>query len=295
MIFRYFFCISSLMTSSIALGKENRSCPSTTTGHAILEAADRAAVVTPVQFLKMEKTPAEPNVWKFKSAVTLKPAKDPPRGLFSFFAKPSDTEGVELKTNDRFIIFSAKQDIDLSSIMKQFIIEGRTESVCIIQSNIYLDDFVKKAVGVEAGRDNACRIQIRNLEANPLINDALSFRCKNPELEKRRIEQLAIAYAKAKRYGNAVVALELVNGNLNANTLSIALTWANEWQDKDERSARRFVERLMSISRRDHFLATRQMAAMKDILEDKKRFKNLRDSDWFPDLVKNWVDGVAIK
>ena len=277
--------------------KNEPVCPDSPTGHALLQAADRVDLIAPIQFLKVEKTSAGPQVWKFKSAAVLKPESVDPRGLFSFFAKADDTEHVELKLNDRFVLFSKNKDIDFAGTMKSWLLQPdkQTADFCVMKSNVYLEEFIKRGASVEAARDNSCRIQVKNLETNPLIKDALSFRCQNRDLEKRRITQLAEAYAKAKRYGNAVVALELANGNLNANTLSKSLTWANEWQTKDDRAARRFVERLLTDERREHFQKTRQISAMKDILEDKKNLKNLRDTDWFPDLTKRWIDGDNAK
>lgn len=100
---------------------------------------------------------------------------------------------------------------------------------------------------------------------------------------------MANAYASAKRYGNAVTALEMSNGTLNANTLSIALDWANEWEAKDDRAAKRFAERILTSGLRVHMEKTRQLPAINDILNDKSRFPRLRDTDWFTPLLAKWM------
>ncbi|MEY4632096.1 MAG: hypothetical protein RIQ81_2216 [Pseudomonadota bacterium] len=284
-------CLAMGLATTSQAAKPGSACPPTRTGHALLGAVDRATHIVPLQFFKIEKTSEGPLIWKFKANANIKPETNGMPRPVSFFTKPTEADPVELKLNDRFVLLSVRKELDLAATMKAWFTkpEKVASEDCFIKSNIYLEDFIKRGSKVEPSRDNACRILVKNLEANPLINDALAFRCISPELEKRRIGQLAAAYAKAKRYGNAVVVMELVNGNFNANTLSTVLDWANEWTEKDDRSTRRIIERTLSDDLQKHFVETRQMSAMKDILEDKKRFKNLRETDWFPDLAKDWA------
>ena len=247
--------------------------------------------VTSVQFLKIESEGSSVNAWRFKVSATLKPATAPLTGKVSFFATPDQVVFNAPKFNDRYLAFIAKKTVDLPFALKNHFFSpmGESSTSCIYRSSIYLEDLLKKSATVEAVRDGTCKIQLKNLEAALLIKEALNFRCENLDLEKRRLVLLANAYASAKRYGNAVTALEMSNGTLNAYTLSIALGWADEWEAKDDRAAKRFVERILTPTLRQHMEKTRQLPAINDILNDKARFRRLRDTDWFAPLLANWI------
>ena len=247
--------------------------------------------MTSVQFIKIESEGSSVNAWRFKVSATLKPANPPSLGQVSFFAKPDHILVNTPRFNDRYLAFIVTKPIDLPLALKNHFLspDGESSSNCIYRSSIYLEDLIKKSAAVQPVRDGTCNIQLKNLETTPLIKDALNFRCESPNLEKKRLVLLANAYASAKRYGNAVTALEMSNGTLNANTLSIALDWADEWEAKDDRAAKRFVERILTPVLRVHMEKTKQLIAITDIMNNKSRFQRLRDTDWFTPLLTKWM------
>ncbi len=281
-----FFLIFLPLASTAAL-----ACPETPSGPDLINLFINSTEVTSVQFLKIESEGSSVNAWRFKVSATLKPANAPLTGKVSFFSKPGHAVFNAPRFNDRYLAFITKKTVDLPFALKNYFFSPEDESStsCIYRSSIYLEDLLKKSASVEAVRDGTCKIQLKNLEAAPLIKEALKFRCENPDLEKKRLVLLANAYASAKRYGNAVTALEMSNGTLNAYTLSITLGWADEWEVKDDRAAKRFVERILTSGLRGHMEKTRQLPAVNDILNDKSRFRRLRDTDWFTPLLTNWI------
>ncbi len=276
-------CLSLASATALA-------CPESPTGPDLIKLFINSTEVTAVQFIKVEGSSSSANAWRFKVAAPIKPANAPAVGQVSFFAKPDHVVVNTPKFKDRYLVFIAKNTSDLPVTLKNYFFSPIDESSsnCIFHSSIYLEDLIKKSAAVQSVRDGTCKIQLKTLEANPLIKEAISFRCESPELEKKRLVLLANAYASAKRYGNAVTALEMSNGTLNASTLSIALDWANEWEAKDDRAAKRFVQRILTPGLRIHMEKTRQLIAINDILNDKVRFPRLRDTDWFTPLLAQW-------
>jgi len=281
-----FFLIFLPLTSTVAL-----ACPETPGGPELTNLFVNATEVTAVQFIKIDGENPAINAWRFKMSASLKPANRPSTGQLSFFGKRDQPVFNTPKFNDRYLVFIAKNTFSLSAALKSHFLSPADDSSisCIYRSSIYLEDLIKKSASVQPVRDGTCKIQLKNLEANPLIKEALNFRCESPDLEKKRLVLLANAYASAKRYGNAVTALEMSNGNLNAYTLSITLGWADEWEAKDDRAAKRFVERILTPALRQHMEKTRQLPAINDILNDRSRFRRLRDTDWFAPLLANWI------
>lgn len=277
------------------------ACPERPSSREIMKLFSDASEVTALQFIKVEKEASATHSWRFKVSATLKSAPKSPKapispsqaksGTISFFTKPDPEAPGVLKFNDRFLTFSTDKSPDLGTALKTHFLspEGTALDFCLIRSSVYLEDFIKRTASTKSVRDGTCQIQLKTLESLPTIKDAFSFRCENPELDKRRLILLANAFARAKRYGNAVTALELSNGTLNASTLAIALDWADEWESKDDRAAKRFVERIMSRDLRQHFEKSNQMLATTDILANKKRYSRLRDTDWFDPLVTSWT------
>jgi hypothetical protein len=121
------------------------------------------------------------------------------------------------------------------------------------------------------------------------LKESIKFRCQNPQLERRRLILLANAYAAVGRYGNAITALELVNGTLNAATTLQSLEWINLWQKKDPILSRRFCEDILSQANRDRLSATGQLRAVADFLREAKELKTLRSTDWFEPLTQPWL------
>ncbi len=282
-----FFLFLLLVASTPALSL----CPETPTGPELMNLFSASGEVTAVQFIKIEVEAPTINAWRFRIAASLKPAEASTGIQISFFTKPDQVGSASPKFNDRFLAFLPKEHSDLPLALKESFLlpENGSSTICIYRSSIYLEDFLKRSSGIPAVRDGICKIQLTNLEANLLIKDAFSFRCENQNLEKKRLLLLANAYASAKRYGNAVNALELSNGTLNASTLSIALDWANEWGAKDDLAAKRFVDRIMTSNLRRHMEQTKQLLAITDILNDKVRFTRLRSSEWFIPLTVKWL------
>jgi hypothetical protein len=281
-----------LSAAGIARGARE-TCPETPDLTELMRLYDRAVDVTALQFIKIEKEPTDINSWRFRVAALIK-SKDSSAGEnVSFFAKPDDAAPMPPRFNDRFVTFNERKNgLPLASALKSTFLApaNKLPGFCIYRSSVYMEDLIKQAAEVEPTRDRACRIQLVGLEDSPTIKESLAFRCQNPELERKRLVILANSYASARRYGNATTALELSNGTLNANTLSIVIGWADKWEETDDRAAKRFVERILNPHLRAHMEKTKQMPAIIDILNDKKRYKSLRDTDWFEGVITKWIE-----
>jgi len=268
------------------------ACPETPDISELMNLYKQSPQVTALQFIKIEKEPTEINSWRFRVTDSLKIKGEPPGQNVSFFTKPHEEAAAPPRFNDRFIAFNEmKNGQTLAAALKSSFLNPGAElpGFCLYRSSVYMEDLIKQTADTEPTRDQACKIQLNALGDSPTIKEVRAFRCGNPDLERKRLVILANSYASAKRYGNATTALELSNGTLNANTLSIVLGWADEWEDKDDRAAKRFVERILNQNLRAHMDKTRQMPAIMDILNDKKRYRRLRDTDWFDDLIKRWI------
>ena len=292
LVFPVFFTMTLHLWCGVAQAARP-TCPETPDISEFMSLYKQSPEITALQFIKIEKEPTDINSWRFRVTDSLKIKGSPPPQNLSFFAKPSDNAPPPPRFNDRFIAFNGmKNGLALSAALKSFFLTPAVKlpGFCVYRSSVYLEDLIKQTAENEPTRDRACNIQLNALTEAPTIKEVLAFRCENPELERKRLVILANSYASAKRYGNATTALELSNGTLNANTLSIVLGWADEWEDKDDRAAKRFVERILNQHLRAHMEKTRQMPAIVDILNDKKRYKRLRDTEWFDSVVKRWIE-----
>lgn len=290
--FAKLWLISAPFIAGLALDRAMAACPDNPDLNSMMSLYAAAREVTSIQFTKIDREEFEVNSWRFRVAKNLKSHGTPPTGIISFFVKPEEEPSFTPKFNDRFIAFNEMRGATkLGNSLKAWFLNpaGSNRGFCMYRSSIYLEDLIAKTSDQQPTRDRTCNIQLSTLENNLTIKEALGFRCANPELERKRLALLANSYASAKRYGNAVTALEMSNGNLNANTLSIVIGWADNWEETDDRAAKRFVERILNQHLRAHMEKTKQMPAIIDILNDKKRYKNLRGTDWFDNVVSRWI------
>lgn len=303
--------------------------PAATELYALIETS---SAFSAVRFIKTEDTGAGVLAWRFIVSNPFTKARMERGEKVSFFAKivhESKTNSKKNnnknskakkaaktptdlfpKLNDRFLVFVKTNNrkikdsdqpaqLDSANLIANALDNYFTKSrrinfdACVIESNVYLEDFLRQHIDLKATPDRACTIQMRPLESKPIIKDAIKFRCQNPKLERKRITLLAQSYANAGRYGNAITALELSHGSLNAATTLQSLEWIEKWQSKDAILTKRFSEKILSTKNRAHLVATGQSRAVDDVLNDPKKYEALRATDWFGPLVSQWLTNVT--